>query len=320
MMMKSLKWGNKSSIQNEEEKDHDHPMTVEFPSPMEETSNIMNAAGSALQSNSSDSPTRSTSNNAYYTNPAAATPNNHDLLRRISEVNSEDKSSTCNTTNDFTFSIHSEHDEQRSSAPYHSNNDEDHYRRGNSIDIYEEEDTTNNNNNELNTTSATGMSDSIAGDRYGGRPSMRHLSTDSQTNDENDSGSHLDIHNIPMATTISNKQRSSSSMNTFNRRSEREVVSAIKSGGIHSKGSIIGESDIGGGAGNNHHHEREEERQEGGEDRYDVRAAFEKEQKGECRMMLCLFVGEGGDFYAKLCRLHMIRSYCIRQRRELESI
>ena len=69
------------------------------------------------------------------------------------------------------------------------------------------------------------------------------------------------------------KQRSSD-MNTFNRQSESEVVTAIKI-------PPIGGSDAGGST--RQINEREEQHE--GEDRYDVRAAFEKEHKGECLLL-----------------------------------
>ena len=261
-------------------------MTVEFPSPVEEPNNNNNESSSEdnkLSCQQSNASSEDLMDNAYN---SAHNVDNDTILRRISEEVSDEKSlfNTNNTIttaildNDTTLPLEKEREcpmPTRRQSSYNSEEDEQHeYQRDNSINILEEED------NEL--------LGSIAGGRYGGRPSMR-CSTSSNE----------DGNNIPYSNSSNNshylvasKRKVVSSMTSITRRSggmESEVIStainATGGGGgttttnisYHPKNSA---GSGGGAVNNNNNNEREEEVEDG----YDVRAAFEKEHKGEFLM------------------------------------
>ena len=101
-MMKTLKWfdGGKSNNSTEEKKEHDHPMTVEFPSPVEENddghTNNHHPVGTGGSASSSDHPKLQNTHNGHHdnnNNSSLHVENNSsrsNLLRRISEGDSEE--------------------------------------------------------------------------------------------------------------------------------------------------------------------------------------------------------------------------------------
>jgi len=257
-------------------------MTVEFPSPVEEhpppndnSNNESSSEDNKLSCQQSNASSEDLMDNAYN---SAHNMDNDTMLRRITEEVSDEKSLFNNNTittaildNDTTLTLEKEREcpATRRQSSYNSEEDDHEYQRDNSINIVEEED------NEL--------LGSIAGGRYGGRPSMR-CSTSSNE----------DGNNIPYSNSSSNshylvasKRKVVSSMTSITRRSGMgsEVIStAIATGGggnnhggtttnsYHPKNSA---GSGGGGVNNNNNNEREEEVEDG----YDVRAAFEKEHK-----------------------------------------
>lgn len=276
--MKTLKWfdGGKSNNSTEEKKEHDHPMTVEFPSPVEDNDGHSASSSVSHRHHHVDTSKLQSTNNGHHdnnNNSSLHVENNNrsNLLRRISEGDSEERDQFEHPSSFMPVPV-----------PYRNNHSD-------------------NDNNDSD--------DSIAGGRYGARPSMRCSTSSMEEEDivmmeggggggeskiDNDHPNNSINRAIVPTSGSGSKQRKSMTTSIIGRSASTGTVGSsskpMVGGGAVATGVAVGGSANSGsgsnstptfqrkgsGGMNNNNNEREEE-----DDDYDVRAAFETEHKGE---------------------------------------
>ena len=301
-MIKSLKWksstpGNTSS----REEEYDHPnMTVEFPSPLNTEVDALNSANNVnvvghsgghaddddvdkallfhhQDTTASPSPSSSATSDEHANDAANNGGANGSPTNQQQQKQEQDYAQFLNY-------LESDKQQQQNDTSYRSANSA----VNTSIDIIneEEEEVRNSASPEFIQTKTTertessGSTGGIASTQYGGRPSKRD--SYNSTEDEIDTAAAVFPSSSPTTTTASTGGGKKSKIGILGRRC--------------SHGSHEGDKGGGGGGGGAIREGEEGEEEEGDEederdDEYDVKAAFEKEHKGELDIY---YLGGGG--------------------------